>query len=50
MLPLATVVLQTLRDRLSLDLAVGGGEIKKVMHSFPRDLQSLFPALAAATT
>jgi hypothetical protein len=36
--------------RLPLDLAVGGGEMKKVMHSFPRDLHSLFPALAAATT
>ena len=27
-----------------------GGEIEKVMHSFPREVQSLFPALAAATT
>jgi hypothetical protein len=42
--------LPTLRDRFRLDLAVGGGEMKKVMHSFPRDLQSLFPALAAATS
>ena len=50
MVPLATVVLQTLRDRLPLDLAVGGGEMKIVMHSFRRDLQSLFPALAAPTT
>jgi len=29
---------------------IGGGEMEKVMHSFPYDMQSLFPALAAATT
>jgi uncharacterized protein (DUF2267 family) len=29
---------------------IGGGEIEKVMHSFPREVQSLFTALAAATT
>jgi len=28
---------------------VGGGEMEKVMHSFTHDMQSLFPALAAAT-
>jgi uncharacterized protein (DUF2267 family) len=28
---------------------IGGGEMEKVMHSFPQDMQSLFPALAAAT-
>jgi uncharacterized protein (DUF2267 family) len=27
---------------------VGNGELEKVMHSFPRDMQSLFPALASA--
>jgi uncharacterized protein (DUF2267 family) len=26
----------------------GDGELEKVMHSFPRDMQSLFPALASA--
>jgi len=28
---------------------VGSGEMKKVMHSFLHDMQSLFPAFAAAT-
>jgi hypothetical protein len=27
---------------------LGGGEMEKVMHSFPEDLESLFPALASA--
>jgi uncharacterized protein (DUF2267 family) len=27
---------------------VGNGELEKVMHSFPPDMQSLFPALASA--
>jgi uncharacterized protein (DUF2267 family) len=27
---------------------IGGGELRKVMHAFPRDMQSLFPALASA--
>jgi uncharacterized protein (DUF2267 family) len=26
---------------------VGAGEMTKVMHSFPHDMQSLFPALAS---
>jgi hypothetical protein len=30
--------------------SIGGGEIEKVMHSFRREVQSLFPAFAAATT
>jgi hypothetical protein len=29
---------------------IGGGEMEKVMHSFPYDMQSLFPAPATATT
>jgi len=28
---------------------IEGGEMKKVMHSFLHDMQSLFPAFAAAT-
>jgi uncharacterized protein (DUF2267 family) len=28
---------------------MGDGEMQKVMDSFPRDMQSLFPALASAT-
>src|SRR5919109_60703 len=27
---------------------VGDGELQKVMHSFPHDIQSLFPAIASA--
>jgi uncharacterized protein (DUF2267 family) len=27
---------------------IGTGEMTKVMHSFPHDMQSLFPALASA--
>src|SRR5205823_14920376 len=27
---------------------IGGGEMEKVKHSFPSDMQSLFPALASA--
>jgi hypothetical protein len=26
---------------------LGNGELEKVMHSLPRDMQSLFPALAS---
>jgi hypothetical protein len=26
---------------------IGGGEMEKVMHSFPQDMQSSFPALAS---
>jgi uncharacterized protein (DUF2267 family) len=29
---------------------VGAGEMEKVMHSFPHDMQSLFPAPAEATS
>jgi len=55
MLSLAIAVLPTLRETIQSVLAVvmgdiGGGEMEKVMHSFPYDMQSLFPALAAATT
>jgi len=27
---------------------MGGGEIEKVMHTFPHDMQWLFPAFASA--
>jgi len=27
---------------------MGGGEMEKVMHSFPHDMQWLFPAFASA--
>lgn len=27
---------------------IGAGEMQKLMHSFPHDMQSLFPALASA--
>ena len=55
MLSLAIAVLPTLRQTIQSVLAVvmgdiGGGEMEKVMHSFPYDMQSLFSALAAATT
>ena len=42
--------LETTRDVVSIVANyVGSGEMEKVVHSFPQDMQPLFPALAAAT-
>jgi hypothetical protein len=32
----------------AVDNHMGGGEIEKVMHTFPHDMQWLFPAFASA--
>jgi uncharacterized protein (DUF2267 family) len=40
---------ETTRNVLSVVAGyIGSGEMEKVMHSFPQDMQSLFPALAHA--
>jgi uncharacterized protein (DUF2267 family) len=42
-------LLETMRSVLSVVANyAGGGEIEKIMHSFPHDMQWLFPALASA--
>ena len=33
--------------RVIIAAHMGNDELEKVMHSFPRDMQSLFPALAS---
>src|SRR5205814_10234829 len=40
--------LEAIREKIVAGRYTGAGEMHKVMHSLPQDMQSLFPALAAA--
>jgi hypothetical protein len=39
---------ETIESRMVVASYIGVGEMTKVTHSFPDDMQSLFPALASA--